>query len=151
LLTNPSVNCYSDYFKKDVSIISKDTCKIKESWLYAYLWLVYLTSLKGGLCKYCVLFKPALKRGIFGSFMIKAHKDSKHSHEDAWDHAKSQWHHKAVIDANNFCDSTMMKKKKNIKEQLDSAISDLIQINQSKLIIIFKSNYALWYSQHCSS
>lgn len=138
LLTNPSVNCYSHDFKKDVSIIGKDTRKFKESWLYAYPWLVYSTSLKGGLCKYCVLFKPALKRGIFGSFVIKAHKDFKHFHEDARNHAKSKWHHEAVIDANNFCDSMTMKKK-DIKEQLDSAISDLIQINRSKLTSILKA------------
>lgn len=64
----------------------------QKSWFEQYSWLVYSPKLKGGLFKFCTLFKPVLKRGTFGAFVIKAHQDYKHFHEDARGHEKSSWH-----------------------------------------------------------
>lgn len=138
LLTKPQVKFFTHDFKKDALNFGKDKRQFQKNWLESYPWLVYSPSLKGGLCKYCVLFKPTLKRGVFGAFVVNAQKDFKHFHEDARAHAKSQFHQEAVNDAKNFCDSMEMKKK-NVIEHLDSTIAEQIQINRTKLKSILKT------------
>lgn len=58
-------------FSKDVKPSER---KFKHAWIQTYSpWLVYSKALKGGLCKFCVLFPPPIGsvKGILGSFMIK--------------------------------------------------------------------------------
>jgi len=35
-----------------------------------YRRLVYSGYLKGGLCKHCVVFRPVVKRGLLGAFIV---------------------------------------------------------------------------------
>ena len=111
MLTNPRVKISSYDFKKDVLMKGKDRWVFQQDWLSKYTWLVYSPQLKGGLCKYCILFKPTLKRGTFGAFMVKAQQDFKHFHEDARAHEKIQWHIDATVNAKQFSDSIEMKQK----------------------------------------
>lgn len=138
LLTNPDVKFYSHDFKKDLGSFGKNKRTFQRSWLETYPWLIYSPSLKGGLCMYCVLFKPTLRRGVFGAFIVKAQKDFKHFHEDAREHAKSYWHQESITNAKNFTDSIEMKKK-NIIEHLDAARAEIIQINRTELGSILKT------------
>lgn len=132
MLTNPRVKFSSYAFKKDVLMKGKVRRVFQQDWLSKYAWLVYSPQLKGGLCKYCVLFKPALKRGTFGAFVVKAQQDFKHFHEDARAHEKNQWHIDATVNAKHFSDSIEMKQK-SVAEQLDSAAAELVRSNRKKL------------------
>lgn len=132
LLTNPRALNSSHDFKKDIDEQKPLKRPFQKTWLEKYSWLVYSPKLKGGLCKFCTLFKPVLKRGIFGAFVIKAHQDYKHFHEDARGHEKSSWHLESTSKGISFCESVEMRKK-NVIEQLDSGITELVNANRKKL------------------
>ncbi|CAI6374671.1 unnamed protein product [Macrosiphum euphorbiae] len=59
---NTSVSAQND------RIAQKRNFKIE--WLKQYRWLVYSRHLKGGLCKHCVVFRPVVKRGLLGTFIV---------------------------------------------------------------------------------
>lgn len=132
LVTNIRARNMSHDFKKDIDEKKKIKRPFQKTWLEKYSWLVYSPKLKGGLCKFCALFKAVLKRGIFGAFVIKAHQDYKHFHEDARGHEKSSWHLESTLMAESFCASVEMRKK-NVIEQLDSGITELVNTNRKKL------------------
>lgn len=132
LLTNPRARNVTHNFKKDIDENKNKQRSFQSSWFGTYPWLVYSPKLKGGLCKHCTIFKPVLKRGTFGAFIIKAQQDYKHFHEDARGHAKSSWHVESTSKANSFCDSIEMKKK-NVIEQIDSSITELVNNNRNKI------------------
>lgn len=132
LITNIRALNLSHDFKKDIDEKKTNKRPFQKTWLQKYSWLVYSPKLKGGLCKFCTLFKPVLKRGIFGAFVIKAHQDYKHFHEDARGHENSSCHLESTSRAKRFCDSLEMRKK-NVIEQLDSGITKLVNTNRKKL------------------
>lgn len=132
LLTNPRVLNSSHDFKKDIEMDKTRKRPFQKTWFERYSWLVYSPKLKGGLCKFCTLIKPVLKRGTFGAFVVKAHHDYKHFHEDARGHEKSNWHLESISKAKSFIDSIEMRKK-NVMEQLDSGITELVNANRQKL------------------
>lgn len=70
LLTNPwSPNVTYD-FKKDVT---SDKRTFRYQWLADYApWLAYSATLKGALCRFCVIFPPNVHRGTQGSFIVRA-------------------------------------------------------------------------------
>lgn len=89
-------------FSKDVKPSER---KFKHAWIQTYSpWLVYSKALKGGLCKFCVLFPPPIGsvKGILGSFMIKPFTRYKNLHEDCKKHSSNHWHKTAVTAARDF-------------------------------------------------
>lgn len=132
LITNPRAQNSSHDFKKDIDDGRKLKRPFQKSWFEKHSWLVYSPKLKGGLCKFCTLFKPVLKRGTFGNFVTRAHHDYKHFHEDARKHEKSSWHIESTGKAKSFCESIELKRK-SVVEQIDSGVSEIVNANRTKL------------------
>jgi hypothetical protein len=61
-------------------------------WLNGYSFISYSAKLKGVLCRYCVLFKPHLDRGVQGRFIVKKLSKNKDFHDSVKKHLKSKWH-----------------------------------------------------------
>lgn len=100
LLKHPYVPGSQYNFKNDVAPNSIRCFKI--SWLNDYDWMVYSPKLKGALCKCCVLFKPVVKRGVLGAFIIKEFSHYRKLHESAKSHQNSEWHKQSVCAATHF-------------------------------------------------
>lgn len=83
LLSSPCIPLENYNFKKDVP---KNKRYFRREWLSSYEWIAYSEKLKGALCKYCVLFKPPVKRGFQGAFIVKEFTNFKHLHESAKKH-----------------------------------------------------------------
>lgn len=93
LLTKPYVP-FDNYDFKNDSISQKRNFKIE--WLKQYRWLVYSRHLKGGLCKHCVVFRPIVKRGLLGAFIVSEFTKYKDFHFHAKKHMQSEWHRDSV-------------------------------------------------------
>ena len=116
------------------------------NWLERYeSWLVYSESAKGPFCKFCVLFRPPLKRGLFGSFIDKACLKYKDFHAEAKKHINSQWHKDSLIAAKNF-QQVIENKQINVVEQLNTADHIAIENNRKKLNPIVSTLIFLWYT-----
>ena len=70
-----------------------------------YDWMVYSPTCKGVKCKLCVLFKPTLKRGLFGAFIIKPFTQFYKIHEEAKKHSQMQCHKESTTSAKMFEDT----------------------------------------------
>ena len=100
LLDNPFVPGDDYDFKADA--FDKTRC-FKLSYLEKYSpWMVYSALLKGAICLFCVLFPQPVRRGVQGSFIVKAFTKYKHIGVDAENHVKSEWHKGSVLAASNF-------------------------------------------------
>lgn len=99
LLQNPWVPPKGYNFQLDASNLPR---KLNYAWLEQYRpWLVYSKTLKGALCKYCVLFPPAPGsfKGVLGSFIVKPFIKFKNIHEDCRKHATTNLHLSATAAA----------------------------------------------------
>ncbi|KAF0747861.1 zinc finger MYM-type protein 1-like [Aphis craccivora] len=68
VLTQPFIPTNNNYNFKNDRINEKRCFKIE--WLKLYSWLVYSKHLKGGFAN-TVIFRPVVKRGLLGSFIVK--------------------------------------------------------------------------------
>ncbi|CAG9822111.1 unnamed protein product [Phaedon cochleariae] len=126
----------SDYnFKNDAVM---ETRYFKYDWLAEYNWLVYSKKLKGVLCKNCVVFRPVLRRGVMGSFIIKEFTKYKDCHAQAKAHMGSEWHRDSSIRAKEFLDR-YSGKTKSVCEIIDSHMSSTIENNRKLLKPIISS------------
>lgn len=100
--------------------------------------MVYSPTCKGVLCKFCVLFKPTLKRGLYGAFIIKPFVKFYKTHEEAKKHSQLQCHKDSTASAKMFED-TLTFKKKTVLEQIDTGYNRVIENNRKKIIPIIKT------------
>jgi len=111
----------------------------RREWLHTFApWLAYSQVVNGALCKFCVLFKPNVNRGLQGAFILKGFTNFKKFTESARDHVQSGWHKNAVSDGTN-----LMALKRNEKKSIVNAISqsrlNLIEENRKKLGSIIRT------------
>lgn len=133
LLVSPFKPDKNYNFKKDLDPGAKRGPFVW-SHLDRYPWMVYSPTIKGILCKYCVLFCPTLKRGKFGSFIKTGFKKYYQIHDEAKKHVSSRWHTEATTAA-TFFENTITLKKKNVFEQINTAAHKIISDNR----VILKS------------
>lgn len=108
--------------------------KFNYQWLDTYSpWMAYSKRLKGALCKYCVLFPPALStvKGVLGSFIVRPFTKYKDIHEACRNHSTSQWHMLATESARAFThevpvDIQVQKFHHKIAEENRKVISSII-------------------------
>ena len=108
VLTQPWVPETNYNFKNDVPPGSRI---FRREWLSTFPFLSYSAKFKGVFCKYCVLFKPHLDRGLQGRFIKKQFTKYKDIHESARNHQKSKWHVQAIQNAENFKNISENKRK----------------------------------------
>ncbi|XP_060878228.1 zinc finger MYM-type protein 1-like [Metopolophium dirhodum] len=135
LLTKPYVPSDNYDFKND-SIAQKRNFRIE--WLKQYRWLVYSRHLKGGLCKHCVVFRPVVKRGLLGAFIVSEFTKYKDFHFHAKKHMQSEWHTDLVSQSTDFL-KIMSNKEKSVTDQLNIAQHSQIEQNRKKLVPILSS------------
>ncbi|KAF0755562.1 zinc finger MYM-type protein 1-like, partial [Aphis craccivora] len=136
LLTNPYVPSDNYDFKND-NIAQKRNFKIE--WLKQYRWLVYSKHLKGGLCKHCAVFRPVVKRGLLGAFIVSAFTKYKDFHFHAKKHnMQSEWHRDSVSQSKDFL-KIMSNKEKSVIDKLNTAQHSQIEQNRKKLVPILSS------------
>lgn len=103
---------------------------------YKY-WLVYSAHVRGAICRHCVLFRPAVRRGVQGSFIVKPFTKYKDMHASCENHVKSEWHREAVERSKSFMDA--VTNRLNVREQIDTAYQERIKRNREKLSSILSS------------
>jgi len=102
-------------------------------WLENYTpWLAYSEVANGALCKFCVIFKQKVHRGLQGGFIIKGFSKYNHFHEKARNHAKSEWHKQAIAEAISLI-VIKEKKKLSIVNAISQSRADIIAKNREKL------------------
>eukprot|EP00057_Strongylocentrotus_purpuratus_P002048 XP_003723740.1 PREDICTED: 52 kDa repressor of the inhibitor of the protein kinase-like [Strongylocentrotus purpuratus] len=72
----------------------------QESWLKDYEWLSYSPSQGGGYCKYCVLFKAKLVKGVLGTLVktpFKNFSKAKGKEGCLRNHDAHKYHHDAMV------------------------------------------------------
>lgn len=123
-------------FKKD----AKEGCKrfFNVAFLDKYKWMAYSPCLQGALCKTCVLFKPNVRRGYVGAFIVTPFRKFKNIHEYAKNHATSEWHKESSVTAANFL-STMEGRQRDIFQQIDSSYAKKVSENRQKLVPILET------------
>jgi len=136
LLTSPW-NLDKTYNFKDDLGENQNRC-FRLEWLYQYPWLAYSKKLKGALCVHCILFRPSIKRGVQGAFIITAFTKYKDFHDSAKKHSQTEWHKEAIMKSKLFSD-VITNKKKSIDLQLNDANNELIVKNRDKLRSIISS------------
>nr|CAI5866938.1 unnamed protein product [Callosobruchus analis] len=94
--------------------------------------MVYSSKLKGALCKFCIVFKPTVKRGVLGSFIIKEFSNYKKLHESAKAHQNSEWHKQSVFSASHFI-NIVSGKHVNVIEQINTHERETLEKNREKL------------------
>lgn len=134
-LTSSCIPLENYDFKKDVF---ENRRYFRREWLSDYEWIAYSEKLKGVLCKYCVLFKPAIKRGVQGAFIVREFTDFKHFHESAKKHIKSEWHCSSVLKANNFV-KTFSGQNPTVLDLFCNQERQIIEENRKKLIPIIST------------
>jgi len=102
-------------------------------WLVDYPFISYSSKLKGVLCRYCVLFKLELDRGVQGLFIINEFTKYKDFHGSAKLHLQSKWHQDSTNRANNCC-NIFKKNKKKCCSTYGSAQQQTIESNRAKLL-----------------
>lgn len=134
LLTRHFVPDKSYDFKRDT-----DGKRIfRHEWIQNYDWLAYSSKLKGGLCINCVVFRPTLRRGLFGSFIVKPFQNYKDFHESAKKHMSSEWHRSSTIKVVNFR-KIMEGRSACVTEQLSSYEREMVKSNRDKLVPILST------------
>ncbi|KAF0744067.1 zinc finger MYM-type protein 1-like, partial [Aphis craccivora] len=64
---------------------------------------------QGGLCKHCVIFRPVVKRGLLGSFIVKEFTKYNDFHFHAKKHMQSDWHKQSVFQSTHFIEKIIEK------------------------------------------
>lgn len=129
LLKQPYLPDSQYNFKKD--LVNSNRC-FKISWLSDYEWMVYSPKLKGALCKFCVVFKPVVNKGVLGAFIIKEFSNYKKLHESAKSHQNSEWHKQSVCKATNFM-KIVSGESANVHELINVQEQTVIMENRNKL------------------
>lgn len=102
-------------------------------WLETYApWLAYSEVVNGALCKFCVIFKQKVHRGLQGGFIIRGFSKYVTFHESARNHTRSEWHKQAVAEATNLI-AIKEKKKSSITSAISQFRSDIIVKNREIL------------------
>jgi len=122
-------------FKKDSSDKNRS---FRLQWLTEYPFISYSAKLKGILCRYCVLFKPNVDRGVQGRFIIKEFSKYKDFHDSVKQHLKSKWQCESTNRANDFS-KIIENKNKSVVQLMNSTLQNTIECNRTKLISIVKS------------
>lgn len=135
LLVNPLTPLPNYNFKTDVA---EGKRAFRVEWMQKYNWMVYSKTLKGALCKYCVVFKPAVHRGFQGAFIKKEFTKYKDLNECAKSHEKSDWHKNSVVQASDFI-KIMSGKASTVIERLNTQDRELVENNRKKLVPIISS------------
>lgn len=143
LLKDPWIPTPTYNFKEDVSIDAKRVFRFE--WLKTYPWLAYSAVIKGPLCRICVLFRPPAQRGLQGQFIVSPCLKYHKFHEVAQSHAKSQWHHDAILSSTDF-EKIMNRQMPSVHEVADSAYHKKIEENRAKLRSIVST--ILFCAQH---
>lgn len=117
---------------------AKKKRSFRHEWFEQYHWLTYSEKLKGALCINCVLFKPSVKRGFQGSFIVKPFTKYNDFHESAKNHANSEWHKESLMKSQLFMD-VFSGKQKRVDLQLNKAADDLIEANRIKISSIIST------------
>lgn len=107
-------------------------------WFQQFEWLAYSSKLKGALCKYCVIFRPVVNRGVQGAFIVKPFIKYNDFMASAKAHQSSDWHKQSTIKAHNFMRS-IEGKVLPVNEQVSSAERELVETNRKKLFPIIST------------
>lgn len=126
-------------FRKKVTIskklVKKETFDLNG---YRYMSLGWhILKLSTALCKFCVLFKQKVHRGLQSSFILKGFKKYKDFNEAARNHIQSEWHKRTVLDGTNLM-IIKEKKKLSITNLIFQTRIDLIIKNCEKLGLIYE-------------
>ena len=116
------------------------TLTFQHSWLDRYRWLVYSDTLRGGLCKFCVLFPPKDERVTTGVFVSKPFRNlAKASGKDGAfnNYDGNRYHNDAMERATTFQDLAdeptksvpylISKKKQQLYNQNFKAIQYIVE------------------------
>ena len=109
------------------------------SWLEQYSWLVYSPSLKGGLCKICVLFatrpqhSTKEKLGVFVNDAFRKYKKAKGKDGYLNIHENATYHKDAIVAATMFLQSF-----RNPNVRIESQLSELNRTNYEDNIHVVK-------------
>lgn len=126
LLVSPFKPDKNYNFKKDLDPGAKRGPFVW-SHLDRYPWMVYSPTIKGILCKYCVLFCPTLKSWKFGSFIKTGFKKYYQIHDEAKKHVSSRWHTEATTAA-KFLRTLLYLRKKMFLNKLTLLLTKLLVI-----------------------
>jgi hypothetical protein len=108
-------------------------------WLKTYApWLAYSEVNEGALCKFCVLFKQKVHRGLQGSFVLKGFTKYKDFNEAARNHTRSEWHQNSVSEGTNVM-AIYDKQKQSIINSISQSRVDLINKNRTRLESIVRT------------
>lgn len=136
LLRSPYTPSSTYDFKQDVEPNKRPFI---HKWLDQYDWLVYSKVLKGALCKYCVIFPPAVTHGsTLGAFITRPFIKYRDFHTQAKNHSSSAWHKDSTIRAKNFID-VLSNKKLDIWSQIDEGKKINVTENRNKILPIIKT------------
>lgn len=111
LLTTPWVPNSTYNFKADVR---QGKRPLLHEWFKQYDWVGYSSSLKGALCKFCVLFESPVTRGsVKGAFIKNVFCNYKKFQEQAKAHLSSECHKFTTLKSKDFI-SIMQNKTTNV-------------------------------------
>lgn len=129
VFNNTWVPCKNYNFKK-----VGESRSFRYEWLESFApWLAYSEFGDGGaLCKFCVLFKPKVHRGLQGSFIVKGFKNYKKFTEAARNHVQSDWHKSALLEGSSLM-AIRDESAQSIATCLSKSRQDLIESNRLKL------------------
>lgn len=111
----------------------------RHDWLQTYdPWLAYSEVGDGAFCKFCVLFKQKVKRGVQGAFILRGFKCYKDFNECARNHAQCEWHRNAVSEGSNLM-AIRDNERLSIANVLSQSRLDLIKKNRLILSSIVRT------------
>lgn len=140
LLTTPWVPNSTYNFKADVR---QGKRPFLHEWFKQYDWVCYSSSLKGALCKFCVLFESPVTRGsVKGAFIKNVFCNYKKFQEQAKAHLSSEWHKFTTLKSKDFI-SIMQNKTTNVHQMIDNSVKLMIENNRLKLKSIVSSIFFL--------
>ncbi|XP_031327332.1 zinc finger MYM-type protein 1-like [Photinus pyralis] len=130
----PSIN----YNFKGDSREGKSKRAFRYEWFQQFEWLAYSSKLKGALCKNCVIFRPAVNRGVQGAFIVRPFIKYNDFIASAKAHSTSDWHKQSTVRAENFIKS-IEGKTLPVIDQISNAERELTELNRKKLYPIIST------------
>ena len=105
----------------------------RHAWLNDFsTWLVYSPVMKGPLCKFCVLFRQHVDRGVQGAFIRVPCWKYKDFGLAARKHIETSWHKQSLSDAKMFI-SSLNHPENSIVSTINRNNQNLISENRAKL------------------
>ncbi|XP_050310542.1 zinc finger MYM-type protein 1-like [Anthonomus grandis grandis] len=140
---NIRIDVIKNPFKPSINYNFKGDSKegkraFRYEWFQQFEWLTYSSKLKGALCKYCVIFRPVVNRGVQGASIVKPFIKYNDFMASAKAHSSSDWHKQSTIKAQNFIKS-IERSVLPVIEQICNAERQLIESNRKKLFPIIST------------